>query len=151
MNWFRKRGDFTPQKLTGLLSEALADPEPGVRIQALVLAEQRPHDALVRAAVRRVDDPDPKVRLQLACAIGAWPQPEAGLALVETGTGRVAARLTETGYAAIPALAACASRGAPFPAALTRVRAESENYYPVTLQLLALAALNARYPACAPR
>ena len=83
--------------------------------------------------------------------LALWQKPEAGLALVETGTGRVAARLTETGYAAIPALAACASRGAPFPAALTRVRAESENYYPVTLQLLALAALNARYPACAPR
>lgn len=83
--------------------------------------------------------------------LGLWQKPEAGLALVETGTGRVSARLTETGYAAIPALAACASRGTPFPAALTRVRAESENYYPVTLQLLALAALNARYPACAPR
>ena len=83
--------------------------------------------------------------------LALWQRPEAGLALVDTGTGAVAARLTETGYAAIPALIACASRGTPFPAALTRVRAESENYYPVTLHLLALAALRTRYPTCAPR
>ncbi|AWN49771.1 cellulase [Methylobacterium terrae] len=80
-----------------------------------------------------------------------WPRPEAGLALVEVASGRVTARLAESGYGAIPALAACAAKAVPFPPGLTRVRAESEHYYPATLQLLALATLKTRYPACAPR
>ncbi|WP_245524489.1 glycosyl hydrolase family 8 [Methylobacterium nonmethylotrophicum] len=84
--------------------------------------------------------------------LSLWPRPEAGnLALVDTASGTIKARLTETGYGAIPALAACAARATPFPPALTRVRAESEHYYPATLQLLALATLKVRYPACAPR
>ncbi|MFH6783772.1 MULTISPECIES: glycosyl hydrolase family 8 [Methylobacterium] len=83
--------------------------------------------------------------------LALWPRPEAGLALAETGSGRVTTRLAEAGYGAISALAACAAKGTPFPPGLTRVRAESEHYYPATLQLLALAALKTRYPACAPR
>ena len=82
--------------------------------------------------------------------LALWGRPEAGgLPLVEPGSGRVTERLTEAGYAAIPALAACAARGTPFPAALRTVR-ERENYYPTTLHLLALSALRTRYPACAP-
>jgi endoglucanase len=84
--------------------------------------------------------------------LALWDKPEAGgLALVDTGSGRVTERLGETGYRAIPALAACASRGTPFPAALRNVRATSENYYPVTLHLLALTAIRTRFPACASR
>lgn len=84
--------------------------------------------------------------------LALWGKPDAGgLALVDTASGRVTERLAETGYGAIPALAACASRGTPFPAALRTVRAAGENYYPVTLHLLALAALKSRFPACAPR
>ncbi|MCJ2060156.1 glycosyl hydrolase family 8 [Methylobacterium sp. J-048] len=97
-------------------------------------------------AMAGVTDPD-----LYAPFLALWQKPDTGLTLIETDTGRVAARLTETGYAAIPALAACASRGAPFPSALMRVRTDSENYYPVTLHLLALAALRSRYPTCAPR
>ncbi len=63
------------------LVAALADPTAGVRGHALVLAERRPADAVVAAAVRLVDDPDPKVRLQLALSLGAWSQPAAGRAL----------------------------------------------------------------------
>ncbi|KMO12692.1 glycosyl hydrolase family 8 [Methylobacterium platani] len=84
--------------------------------------------------------------------LALWPRPEAGnLPLVDTATGRPTVRLTEAGYGAIPALAACAAKGTPFPPGLARVRPEAEHYYPATLQLLALATLRTRYPACAPR
>ncbi|WP_183508391.1 glycosyl hydrolase family 8 [Methylobacterium brachythecii] len=84
--------------------------------------------------------------------LSLWGTPAAGsLGLVDTASGRITERLAETGYTAIPALAACVSQGTPFPAALRTVRASSEHYYPVTLHLLALAALKSRFPACAPR
>lgn len=83
--------------------------------------------------------------------LALWPRPEAGLTLLDTKTGRPTERLTETGYGAVPAIAACASRGSAVPAAFRSVRAASENYYPSTLHLLALVALRTRFPACAPR
>jgi endoglucanase len=98
-------------------------------------------------AMAGVTDPD-----LYAPFLAVWSGPEAGgPALVDTQSGRVTERLSETGYGAISALAACAARGTPFPAALRRVRAGQENYYPVTLQLLALTALKTSFPACAPR
>jgi len=98
-------------------------------------------------AMAGVTDPD-----LYAPFLALWDKPEAGgLALVDTQSGRVLERLPETGYGAIPALGACAAHGTPFPAALRTVRAGQENYYPVTLHLLALTALKTRFPACAPR
>lgn len=75
---------------------------------------------------------------------------KSGPALADIATGAVSDRLVEPGYAALPALAACAARGTPFPAALRTPRAE-QNYYPLTLHLLALAAFRTRFSACAPR
>lgn len=98
-------------------------------------------------AMAGVTDPD-----LYAPFLALWDKPEVGgLALVDTQSGRVVERLPETGYGAIPALGACAAHGTPFPAALRKVRAGQENYYPVTLHLLALTALKTRFPACAPR
>lgn len=68
-----------------LVETALADPHAGVRINALRLAEPRSTPAVVSAAVKLVDDADPKVRLQLACTLGEWNDPRAGAAL-----GRIA-------------------------------------------------------------
>ena len=83
--------------------------------------------------------------------LSAWKAPSAGgLVLVEPASGRVTERLVESGYASIPALAACAATGTVFPTALRTVRASSDNYYPVTLHLLALVALKTKYPACVP-
>lgn len=124
------------------LSEAAPRPADGFPVQFGYNALRIP----LYLAMAGVADPDLH-----APFLALWRKAESGLALIEPETGRVTARLAETGYAAIPALSACASRGTPFPAALMRVRAESENYYPVTLHLLALAALRSRYPACAPR
>ncbi|WP_133123641.1 hypothetical protein [Methylobacterium frigidaeris] len=48
--------------------------------------------------------------------LSLWPRTDAGnLPLVDTASGKVTARLTESGYGAVPALAACAARGTPFP------------------------------------
>ncbi|MGE3309375.1 MAG: PVC-type heme-binding CxxCH protein [Limisphaerales bacterium] len=60
---------------------ALHDSQPGVRENALRFAEDRPNSRVVAAAVARVNDPNPKVRLQLALTLGAWTDPAAGEAL----------------------------------------------------------------------
>ncbi len=64
-----------------LIASALQADEPGVRIQALQLAEK--HPSLARAAAKLVNDPSPKVRLQLACSLGEWKDPIAGQALAQ--------------------------------------------------------------------
>lgn len=66
-----------------LLIAAFHDPISGVREHALRLAEIHSHPAVVRAAAELADDPDPKVRLQLACSLGEWKQDAAGDALVK--------------------------------------------------------------------
>lgn len=68
-------------------------------------------------------------------------------AVVDVNTGSAVAQLDETGYEALPALSACASSGVPIPARLRTPRL-AENYYPVTLHLLALIATRAKYPQC---
>jgi len=71
-------------KLTSnLIAAALADPHAGVRRQAVRLAESQPSSAtaLIEAAAKLADDPDPKVRLQLACTLGTWESPQAADAL----------------------------------------------------------------------
>jgi endoglucanase len=53
----------------------------------------------------------------------------------------------ETGYAAIGALTMCAVEAKSIPNDIRTVRVD-ENYYPVTLHLLALVAAQMRYPSC---
>ncbi|MBX7166407.1 MAG: c-type cytochrome, partial [Pirellulales bacterium] len=74
----------------GVLATALVDDHPEVRRNALRLAEPQlarlsptggSVDALGAAVLGRCDDANPKVRLQLACTLGAWPHAEAGRAL----------------------------------------------------------------------
>ena len=62
----------------------LADAHPGVRRQAVRLARKQLSDPAVAAAlVARTDDPDPKVRLELAACLGDLPGPVAGPALAK--------------------------------------------------------------------
>ncbi|MEM7392149.1 MAG: PVC-type heme-binding CxxCH protein, partial [Verrucomicrobiota bacterium] len=59
--------------------QALADPHPGVRENALRLAENATDTKVHNAAFERVDDPDLRVQLQLAFSVGAFPpSPRAG-------------------------------------------------------------------------
>jgi putative membrane-bound dehydrogenase-like protein len=63
------------------VAHALADSHPGVRENALRLAETRFSPEVLAAALRLVAEPDAKVRLQLAFSLGAANAPEAGEAL----------------------------------------------------------------------
>jgi putative membrane-bound dehydrogenase-like protein len=56
--------------LGGDVEKLLDDPHPGVREQALQVAERRPE--LLEKAAARAEDPDAKVRWQAALSLGAW-------------------------------------------------------------------------------
>ncbi|MFA6543323.1 MAG: PVC-type heme-binding CxxCH protein [Limisphaerales bacterium] len=64
-----------------LVAHALADAHPGVRENALRLAEPFGTPSVIAAAARLVDDADAKTRLQLAFSLGQWSDPRAGAAL----------------------------------------------------------------------
>ncbi len=66
---------------SALVAEALRDESSGVRENALRLAETRFDEEVLKAAVRLVNDPDPKLRLQLAFSLGESRDPIAGQAL----------------------------------------------------------------------
>ncbi len=59
-----------------LVQQALTDKHSGIRRHAIRLAEKQPEP--IAAALELVNDPDAKVRLQLASTLGQWPgQPSA--------------------------------------------------------------------------
>jgi putative heme-binding domain-containing protein len=62
---------------------ALGDRHPGVRENALRIAERYPTVEMIAAAAKLVDDPDAKVRLQLALTLGEWKDAVAGDALAQ--------------------------------------------------------------------
>ncbi len=64
-----------------LVERALSDSHPGVRINALRLAERHSSSGVIAAAAKLVTDSDRKVLLQLACTLGEWRDPRAGEAL----------------------------------------------------------------------
>lgn len=63
------------------VAQALGDDHPGVRENALRLAEPNFTPEVLAAAVRLVNDPDAKVRMQLAFSLGESKQNAAGEAL----------------------------------------------------------------------
>ena len=81
--------------------------------------------------------------------VKAWQKDARGaLPIIETATGKPSDWLVERGYGAIAALTACAASGGTLASNEDHhVRAE-ENYYAVTLNLLALVAGHMRYPSC---
>ena len=77
----------------------------------------------------------------------AWAAERRSLSTVDVKSGRQVERLDERGYASLAALLACATDRTPIPSEL-RAASESDHYYPATLHLLALAAVNLRYQSC---
>ncbi|MSU26769.1 MAG: c-type cytochrome [Pedosphaera sp.] len=69
------------------VTRALGDPHPGLRENALRLAEKQTAPEVIMAAAKLVDDPDAKVRLQLAFTLGEWNDPRAGEALGRLAVG----------------------------------------------------------------
>jgi len=70
-------GALTPEHIV----HALGDAQPGVRVNALRLAEKHGTPEVIAAAAKLVADADAKVRLQLACTLGEWKEESAGEAL----------------------------------------------------------------------
>ncbi len=67
-----------------LLASALSDSHGAVRRHAVWIAESRLQRDEVRRALLKMavaGDPDAQVRLQLACSLGEWRDPQAGAAL----------------------------------------------------------------------
>lgn len=69
------------------------------------------------------------------------------LPIVDASTGKATDWLTEKGYSAVSALTACAATGAKFSIDERRIHSD-ENYYAVTLNMLALIAAHMRYASC---
>jgi len=80
------------------IEQALQDPIPGVREQALRLSEAHlPRSAKLRAAVAALaDDPSPRVRFQLALTLGAGESPEIVAALARLARRDAGDRWTQT-------------------------------------------------------
>lgn len=66
---------------TDALAAALRHPHPGLRENALRLAEASADSELRGIALSLVSDPDARVRLQLAFTVGQWDDPAAGKVL----------------------------------------------------------------------
>ena len=117
-----------------LIERAFSDPHPAVRRHAVRLAEARAadHPRLVEAAAKLADDHDAKVRLQLACTLGAWDAPAAGAALAKMA----AAHGNDPWMTA-----ACVSSAAPHRSALVAALADTGRAVPGPL-FDALAALS---------
>jgi putative membrane-bound dehydrogenase-like protein len=73
--------DLLGQLDANVLIRALADPEAGVRVNALRIAESRDEDTVIEAASKLVSDREPHVRFQLAFTLGAWSSADAATAL----------------------------------------------------------------------
>lgn len=61
-----------------LVARGLGDSEPGVRMNALRLAERVRSPEVLEAGMRLAQDADLRVRLQLACTLGEWEGQRAG-------------------------------------------------------------------------
>src|SRR5262249_48104124 len=95
----------------GLVLRALRDPEPGVRENALRLAEPRlaASPALVTAALALVKDESPKVRYQLLCTLGGVDSPASRAAQEE-----ILRRDLEDEWVQVAALSASPERAAAY-------------------------------------
>jgi putative membrane-bound dehydrogenase-like protein len=111
----------------GILAEALGDAHGGVREHAVRLCEPflrtgEVSDALAAALLARSEDPEIRVRFQLAFTLGEWRDARAGRALAALGAGDEAMRIAALSSAVPHAgemLAALLARGEP-PAALAQ-------------------------------
>jgi putative membrane-bound dehydrogenase-like protein len=66
-----------------VVERALRDKHPGVRVNALRLAETHSSSGVIAAAAKLASDTDPKVRLQLAFSLGEWKDTVAGQSLAK--------------------------------------------------------------------
>lgn len=91
----------------------------------------------------RTSDADKDLLRRMAVAM---TDEDGNVRIVDLATGATKEVLTDPGYRIIPALVACAIDGTPIPEPLRSF--QPTLYYPSTLHLLALGALNERHPEC---
>lgn len=118
-----------------VIRERLEDPHPGVRIHALRLSETRETTEIVQAAGKRLTDQDKKVRLQLACTLGAWKSPEAGRLL-----GQLAAMDHEDKYIAAAIMSSALPHSLALVDSLVTLGGPALNTFSDSLLNLALSA-----------
>lgn len=120
--------------------QALSDPHPEIRRHAIRLSEQfaNQSEPLFARLGSLADDPDPALRLQLACTLGEWSDPRAGLILAKLATAPGGGPWINLAVqsSAVPHLASLAE-------ALAGGRLEREPHEPLLLRL----AFAARNPA----
>ena len=79
---------------------------------------------------------------------GLWANSKsAQVASVDVMTGRALQPMAEPGYSTVAALTLCVVNGTPLPRDLNISR-PGENYYPATLHLMSLLAVEMRYQSC---
>jgi hypothetical protein len=117
-----------------LVVRGLADSHPGVRINALRLAEKRGATRVQEAAGRLVEDPDPKVRLQLALSLGEWTGAGVGEVL-----GRLAVKSVEEDFIPAAVLSSAAGHGHALAAAVARGGERAWDVYGPSLLEMSLA------------
>ncbi|NDA47550.1 MAG: cellulase, partial [Alphaproteobacteria bacterium] len=79
---------------------------------------------------------------------GLWANSKsAQVASVDVVTGRALQPMAEPGYSTVAALTLCVVNGTPMPRDLNISR-PGENYYPATLHLMSLLAVEMRYQSC---
>jgi endoglucanase len=88
----------------------------------------------------------PKSRRILRASFGEWFALEGPLKTVGVNDRSLRDTLLDPGYEAIRSLYKCATSSTPFPAAT--LNSLDVNYYPATLQLLAIIAARQSYPKC---
>jgi endoglucanase len=88
----------------------------------------------------------PSSRRMLRASFEHWFQLEGPLRTVGANDRVFRETLNDPGYEAIRSIYLCATRGQPVPAAMRD--SLDANYYPATLQLLALMAVRQSYPKC---
>lgn len=107
-------GALSPDQMV----RALQHPHPGVRENALLMAESTQDTAVIHAATRMIEDPNPKVRLQLAFTLGNWVTSGAGtalgrLALAEAENVFMRAAVFSSAMPHVSALAHAISKASP--------------------------------------
>jgi endoglucanase len=90
---------------------------------------------------------DPSARRELGRFVDLWrSEPLGAPAVVNLTTGSNGQLLSDAGYRVAAAMARCATAAQPIDPDLIKTR--DALYYPETLRMLALAALQERYPQC---
>ena len=113
---------------------ALTDSHPGIRENALRLAEKHPTPEIIAAAAQLVNDPDAKVRLQLACTLGEWKDASAGEALA-----RLAVKDCAEPFIAAAVMSSAVPHVRPLTDAVTKASGEPLRIFGPSLTKLAKA------------